>query len=583
MKNEIEKAVKTLFNKEIAAEVSAENRFGDYASNAAMVLGAGKPREVAEKIKKELEKSEALEDKISKIEIAGPGFLNFYVEDSVFAENIKEILTQGEKYGTNNSYSGKKIMIEFTDPNPFKEFHIGHLMSNAIGESIARLLESSGAELKRAIYQGDVGMHVAKTVYGLLHGKTENGLPAEEKFDELKNISEKTAQTISDRVALLARAYAFGAKKYESDAEAKKETAVINKKIYERSDERINYYFDEGKKWSMEYFEEIYRMLGMKETKGGKHFDYYYLESETGKLGKKIVEDYLKKGVFKESDGAVVFPKEKSGLHTRVFINSEGLPTYEAKELGLARIKYEDYPYETSIIITGNEVNEYFKVLLKAMEYVYPELAKKTKHISHGMLRLPEGKMSSRTGDVKVAVKLIGDIEKRVEEKISNGDLNAEERKEIIGKVALAALKYSILKQSPGKDIIFDFEKSISFEGDSGPYLQYTYARCASVLRLAEEKKVSPGVDFKGAGITDVEKKLYNFPDTIKEAEEKFAPNHICTYLIELARLFNSYYAEHRIVGDGPESPYRVALTKAVATTIKNGLHCLGIESPGKM
>ena len=249
-------------------------------------------------------------------------------------------------------------------------------MSNAIGESLSRIFEFQGAKVKRVCYQGDVGIHVAKAIWG----KMEN-----EKLN-------------------WGQAYAYGAQMYDEDENARKETIELNKKIYARTDKNINKLYDAGKKESLKHFGKIYKKLKTK-------FDYFIFESEVGPIGKKIVEKGLKDKIFEKGEnGAIIFKGEKYGLHTRVFINSEGLPTYEAKDLGLAEIKYKKYKYDQSFIITGNEVNEYFKVMLCAMDKINPDLAKKTKHIGHGMMRLPEGKMSSRTGNVITAETLIAVI-----------------------------------------------------------------------------------------------------------------------------------------------------------------------------
>lgn len=556
LKQEIAEAIKKLFVKEADFDVFCGDKHADYSSNAAMVLDLANPKEAAKKIKEELLKSKTATKHVLKIEIASPGFLNFFIKGEVFIKNVADILEAKEKYGSSDFLKNKKIMVEYTDPNPFKEFHMGHLMSNTIGESIAKILEFNGAEVKRAVYQGDAGMHVAKAIWAYLK-------------DAKKDIGSLSVEN-------LGAYYKEGASAYENSEEAKKEMAVLNQKIYSREDDNINKIYDVGKKISLDYFEKIYKKLGTK-------FDYYFFESETGKLGKEIVEEFLKKGVFEKNDGAVIFSEEKSGLHTRVFINSEGLPTYEAKELGLAKIKYDKYPYEQSVVITGNEINDYFKVLLKAMEFVYPELARKTKHISHGMLRLPTGKMSSRTGGVVKAEDFIKNTKGNVMLKISGRELGEKEKDDIAEKVAFAAIKYSILKQSPGKDIIFDVDKSISFEGDSGPYLQYTYVRAKSVLRTAEEKGIKKTTNAENIKITALEKILFQFPEIIEDAREKYAPNYICACLIALAHAFNSYYEKFKIIGDDTGSSYRVSLTEAVAITLKNGLHLLGISAPEKM
>lgn len=540
---------------------------GDFMTNVSLTLAKKEnknPKELAEQFKETLEKAKL--PGIEKIEVAGPGFINFFLKKEFLAESIDTI---DEKFGTNDVLSGKKIMVEYTDPNPFKEFHIGHLMTNTIGESIARLFAANGGEVKKVCYQGDKGLHVAKAVWAM------------------KKKEEAEFKTLSDFGA----AYAEGNRAYEENDEAKKEIIEINKEIYTGVNEEINALYEKGRTLSFQLFEELYKKLGTK-------FDYYFFESETADIGKQKVEEGLAKGIFEVGErGAIVYPESRSGIHTRVFINSEGIPTYEAKELGLAFAKRESVPvrpnawssateyikydFDKTISITGNEINDYFRVVLSALREIDPDLASKIKHISHGMLRLPSGKMSSRTGDVVTAESLIEEAKAKILEKMGDRDIPSKEVAAEI--IAIGAIKFSILRQAPGKDIIFDFDKSLSFEGDSGPYLQYTVVRARSVLEKAKEAGVK--VETKGgereAG--EVERMLIRFPKIVERAQEEYSPQYVVTYLLELASLFNSYYAENRIVDADDSAPYRVALTKAVAITIENGLDLLGIGVPSKM
>jgi len=538
-------------------EPTADLQFGDYVSNVALVVAKdlGKnPKDLAAEIVVKLVKID--DQDLERVEVAGPGFINFYLSKSYLKENLAQILEAKENYGKNNFLAGQRVMVEYTDPNPFKLFHIGHLMSNTIGESLSRLIEFSGAEVKRACYQGDVGMHVAKAIWGVVN------------LGEEKLLSD---YALEDKIKFLGEAYVAGAQVYDSK---KEEMAELNRKIYGREDDKIDQIYDEGRKVSLEYFEGIYQKLGTK-------FDFYFFESETGKFGKELVEEWLGKGIFTKSEGAVIFRGENYGTHTRVFLNSEGLPTYEAKELGLAKTKYEKYPYDLSVVITGSEVNDYFKVLLSVLKLIFPELAIKTKHLGHGMLRLPTGKMSSRTGEVITAEELIDQVKENLIEKIGEREYSPEDRERILEAVSVAALKYSILKQDVGRDIIFDFEKSLSFEGASGPYLQYAYVRTQSILEKKEKEADAKSEDEENSDLS-LEKKLEKFPLIVERAARDYAPQYVCTYLVELASLFNSYYATWKIIGSESES-YRLALVEAVGQTLENGLWLLGIGAPSKM
>jgi arginyl-tRNA synthetase len=547
---------------DFSVEFPADVKFGDYSSNVAMVLAKkiGKnPKilagEIVEKIKGN--KSEIFE----KVEVAGPGFINFYLSNKYFGEVLKEVLEKGDDFGKNDKYKNQKVMVEYTDPNPFKVFHIGHLMSNSIGESISRVVANSGAQVIRACWQGDVGLHVAKAIWGMKE-KIKN-----QKLN-IKNLGVKD----------WGEAYVLGSERYESDDLIKKEINLVNKEIFDKSNNDLNVLYDAGRKVSLEHFEEIYKKLGTK-------FDHYFFEGIEGRDGVKIVEDNLGK-VFERSEGAIVFKGENYGLHTRVFINSEGLPTYETKELGLNKAKFEkEKDLIKSIIITGNEQNDYFKVLLKVLEIVLPEIGEKTKHIGHGMLQFSTGKMSSRKGNVMTGESLIEQIEDMVSEKIKDSNFNSEEKEKIKTAVAVGAIKYSILKQSIGGNIIFDFNKSVSFEGDSGPYLQYSYARANSVLGKGKNFGFKNDSGVIGEECVAVVRFLERFKEVAKRAEEETEPHHIVTYLIQLAGLFNNFYANNQVVdlANKEKTKERLSIVKAFSIVMKNGLNLLAIPVLDKM
>ncbi len=571
----------------ITLEHPADLKMGDYSTNIALAVAKGvqmNPKDFAEKIVTEMLRLNT-DTHIEKIEVAGAGFINFYLSREFFAHSVEEIVNKGYEVGKNKTLSGQKIMVEYTDPNPFKPFHIGHLMTNAIGESVATILEHSGAVVSRANYQGDVGLHVAKAIYGLLKNK---GL-------------EDRSGTHTDQAARIGEAYVSGAALYEDDPNAKAEIDEINKKLYDKSDEKINEIYAWGFEATMNAFEDLYTILGTK-------FEYYFLESYVAPLGQKLVEDNMNKAIdplgskmiFEDSDGAVVFKAEKYDpkLHTRVFMTSKGLPTYETKELGLTEEKFAKLPeMNLSIVVTANEQMEYMKVVAKAISIIHPEYESKMKHITHGMMRLASGKMSSRKGNVVTGESLIRDTINLVEERMKDRwtDEPARNASSIAGAgggkktkvaevVGIAALKYSILKQSTGGDIAYDFDKSISFEGDSGPYLQYSYARAKSILEKSQKENISPDPHAFPAEIFEIEKMLYTFDEVVERSAREYEPHYIANYLIEVARSFNSFYANNTIVSkDDKSSAYKITLTYAFSFIMKTGLHLLGIQAPEKM
>jgi arginyl-tRNA synthetase len=534
-----------------------DSKFGDYSTNVAMQLAGHlnkNPREIAEKIAEKLRENKD----ISEVSIAGPGFINIRLGDNALGVELEKIVNNSN-YGKPNTYEGKVVVTEYSDPNPFKVLHAGHLYTSIVGDAISNLIEFSGGEVHRVNFGGDVGMHVAKTMWAI---KNELGGDYPDKLNDIKE---------TERSEWMAKCYVEGTRAYEDDESTKAEIVVLNKKVYQifadndhESDFAKIYWTCRG--WSYDYFNAFYDRIGTK-------FEKYYPESETAPIGLQTVLEQKKKGVYEDSNGAIVFVGEPYGLHTRVFVNSEGLPTYEAKDVGLSIRKWEDYHFDESVIITGNDITEYMKVVLKSIEQFLPELSKRTKHFTHGNVKLAGGvKMSSRKGNFLRAVDVL-DIATDENEKAQG---NRDEAP------VLGAIKYAFLKNRVGPDIIFDPKESVSIHGNSGPYLQYALARANSI---ASKSEVSP-VDENSIDFDSYERlllvKMTEFPEVIEAAVAELAPHVVCTYLYDLAQTFNRFYENSHVVGDKRES-IRIRLVQGYATILKSGLTVLGIPTPDRL
>lgn len=552
LKEALKKACADSFEVDIEPELTRpEEEFGDYATNVALQLAKrlGKnPREVAEQLVADLKELPIL----AKRGVAGPGFINFTLTDKVLAGAVDSAAKLPKPL------AGQEILVEFGDPNPFKQMHIGHLYSYIIGDSISRLLEANGATVQRLSYHGDVGLHIAKAIFGL-----------RELEKERKEVQDKSSDPpVIEREKFLGIAYAYGEEKYEKDETSKKQIDEINTHIYSKDDPEINELHEKGRQLSFSYFDKVLDLLNI-------HNDKRYLESQTTPYGKELVQKNLGT-VFTQSQGAIVYEGEKASLHTRVFITSAGLPTYETKDLGLTELKNKDYPNaHRSIIITANEQVEYFKVMLAALAEIDKELANKTTHMSHGFLSLSSGKMSSRTGNVYAAMELLLEVKDAIHKQYPDSPARKE--------VTFAAVKYAFLKHRLGSDIVFDIKESIGLEGNSGPYLQYAHARAQSILAKAGSESQDPSSTpaFQPPE-RSLARKISEYPEVVAKATAELMPHHICTYLYELAQTFNRFYESSRIIGDERQD-LRLKLVKSYQEVLKNGLSLLNITAPDKM
>lgn len=535
---------------------------GDYATNVAFALSKQKgmsPKMCADELAVTLQAT--LHEVVEKVEVAGPGFINFFLKNDIRTDEVEDVAS----YGVPRPILHEQALVEYTDPNCFKVFHIGHLMANAIGESVSRIYEMHGYDVTRVCYPSDIGRNVAMGVWGVMQKEHEK--PTD-------------SATLQEKITFLGKCYAYANQQFESNEEAKKAIIEVNKAIYSGSNPIVMAVYAEGRALSLEYFDSLYQKLGTT-------FDAFIYESEVSDPGLTLVKEYLKKGIFEESEGAVVYKGEQDGLHTRVFVNKDGLPTYEAKDLGNYEKKLELLPHASHyVVITASEQREYFKVINKVAEKIHTDLAGKLTHISHGMMRLASGKMSSRTGNVIGGEDLLEEIKATIKERVADMRVEDSEKEELLNTIAVGAIKFSILKIAPGKDIIFDFEKSISFEGDSGPYLQYTHARLCALLDKAEASQI----DFEHGYVVEnpeleLEKVIIGYKDVLEKTYTDLGPQHIIQHLLLLTRVFNNMYARVQIVNTDSvdNSRYYVMLASATKHILAHGLYVLGITAPERM
>ena len=544
IREQIKTTIKDLYGLDVAPDItpSPENIDADYSSNIALKLAKDlhkAPMEIANEIA----------HKISA-KVSAPGFLNFTLPDEYLAAQIKNLSTNFRENISSDEYSGKTVICEFSDPNPFKVLHVGHLYTSIVGDSISRLFEYSGAKVIRANFGGDVGLHVAKTLYIL-----EQKSPAD--------------FTIED----IAKCYVEGTAAYEDSEDAHARITELNKKIYQINSENLHdtalaELYWKGRELSYAYFKDFYAQIGV-------HFDKFYPESTVADLGLEKVKTELKKGVYEISDGAVIFNGEKFGLHTRVFINKEGVPTYEAKDVGLIFTKWRDYHFDKSVVITGSEQLDYMKVVLKSVEQYASDLVEKTTHLTHGLVKLPGNvKMSSRKGNFLKAVDVLNMVRDELQSEYNSTD----------NTVALAATKYAFLKYKMGGHIIFDPKESVKMTGNSGPYLLYSAVRAKKILSRNVKNNLKANIRDNGSGIFErnLVKKILEYKGTLKEAVAEMAPHKVASYLYELAQEFSRFY-EHCPVAGSDREAERTELVKVYLDTMSHGLNILGINIPEEM
>ena len=578
IRQQLKKVIQKLYNLDFDPEITLapENINADYSTNAPLKLAKElhqSPIQIAEALKTGLDnnlssKTQSTTENspaptktqsttknaptlATTVIITPPGFLNFNLPDAYFPAKIADFADNFGKNISWDEYQNKTIICEFSDPNPFKVLHVGHLYTSIVGDAISRLFEYAGAKVVRANFGGDVGLHVAKTMYALLQKSAEN---------DLDNL------TIED----IANCYIAGTASYEDDPAAKAEITQLNKKIYQinANDEHGFFLADlywRGRELSYAYFNDFYASIGIK-------FDKYYPESTVAALGLKTVEEQLQAGVYEKSNGAVVFDGDKYGLHTRVFINNEGVPTYEAKDVGLIFTKWQDYHFDKSVIITGNEQLEYMKVVLKSIEQYAPDLVAKTSHLTHGLVKLPGNvKMSSRKGNFLKAV----DVLNLVRDELKTAYNSTDE------KVSLAATKYAFLKYKMGGNIIFDPKESVKMTGNSGPYLLYSAVRAKKILEKSQNSQ--PVTDYiYNQPEKNLAKKLLEYKTVLQEAVHDMAPHKLANFLFELAQEFSRFYENCPVAGSEQESE-RKKLVQVYLAVMTHGLSLLGIEIPAEM
>ena len=589
-------AVKALYGQEVAPKmVQIQKTKQEFEGNLTLVvfpflkISKKKPEDTAQEI------GQYLVDNCKAVASFNvvKGFLNLVIAQSAWLQLLADIDADpkyGEKKADDNS---PLVMIEYSSPNTNKPLHLGHVRNNLLGWSLAKIMEANGNKVVKTNIVNDRGIHICKSMLAWLkYGNGETPETSGKKGDHLigdyyvafdkhyrEEVKQLTAQYLSE-----------GMGEEEAEKKAKEEAPLIKEAHemlvkWEQNDPEVRALWEKMNNWVYAGFDETYKALGV-------GFDKIYYESQTYLKGKAKVEEGLAKGLFeRHEDNSVWADLTNEGLDQKLLLRSDGTSVYMTQDIGTAEMRFKDFPIDKMIYVVGNEQNYHFQVLSILLDRLGFKWGKELVHFSYGMVELPNGKMKSREGTVVDAddliATMIADAKKTSEELGKFADMTDEERSEIARVVGLGALKYFILKVDARKNMLFNPEESIDFNGNTGPFIQYTYARIRSIMRKAADLEKVEGqltAELSQKEI-DLIQKMSDYASAVEQAGKDYSPSGIANYCYELTKEFNQFYHDYSILGadSADEKAVRLVLAQNVAKTIKNGMALLGIEVPERM
>ena len=588
---QVQEAVKSLYGVEITpAQVQFQKTRAEFEGDITLVVfpfvkAARKaPAQVAQEVgEKLLEQGQGLIEKYNAVQ----GFLNLSIAQSYWLEQLQSI-AEADNYGQLSRGEDEKplMMVEYSSPNTNKPLHLGHVRNNLLGYSIAKIQEANGWEVVKTNIVNDRGIHICKSM--LAWQKFGNGETPEtsgKKGDHL--IGDYYVRFDVEYKAQIKELMAQGMDEETAKKEAplmKEAQAMLVK--WEQGDAEVRALWQKMNEWVYAGFDETYAQMGV-------GFDKIYYESDTYLVGKGEVERGLAKGDFyRREDGSVWADLAQNGLDEKLLLRADGTSVYMTQDIGTAKLRFEDYPIDKMVYVVGNEQEYHFKVLSILLDRLGFPFGKELVHFSYGMVELPNGKMKSREGTVVDAddlmAQMIADAKEISKDKVNTlPDITEEEANEIARVVGLGALKYFILKVDPRKNMLFNPEESIDFNGNTGPFIQYTYARIQSVLRKAGENNSEFNIQNSKLESKELAliQRLVDYPAAVRQAGDEFSPAVIANYAYALACDFNSFYHDHSILNEADEQKraLRLMLAQTVAKVIKSAMALLGIEVPNRM
>lgn len=594
----VQKAVETLYGQQIdEKQVQLQKTKKEFEGHLTLVvfpfvrLARKKPEEVAQEIGEQLQQT----DIVASFNVV-KGFLNLVIAPKAWIELLADI-DAADKYGfvpvTDQS---PLMMIEYSSPNTNKPLHLGHVRNNLLGWSLAQLEEANGNRVVKTNIVNDRGIHICKSMLAWVkYGNGETPETSGKKGDHLigdyyvafdKHYREEVKE-------LQARYMAEGLNEEEAKAKAEQEAPLIKEAHemlvkWEQGDAEVRALWEKMNSWVYAGFDETYKALGVS-------FDKIYYESNTYLVGRKKVEEGLEKNLFiRKADNSVWADLTAEGLDQKLLLRSDGTSVYMTQDIGTAEMRFNDYPIDKMVYVVGNEQNYHFQVLSILLDKLGFEWGKSLVHFSYGMVELPNGKMKSREGTVVDADDLIAEMKRQARQTIDAagkfGERTEEEKDEVARIVGLGALKYFLLKVDARKNMLFNPAESIDFNGNTGPFIQYTYARIRSILRKAEAEQMQVSCNFAATPEISTKEEavvqhLSDFASVVRQAGEEYAPNAIANYCYELAKEYNQFYHDYKVLGETDENKrqFRLVLSRNVAKVLRLGMGLLGIEMPERM